>query len=162
MEFDRVGGLSKGDWDYSMIYRHSMTLGNSNNQVRKSTATYNELFAVNSELIIEDDFIIKQTKEYIKASEISIIDRLIFEEHFYSSYFDLVSLFVCSNYNTKDFLDLDIIPMDEVIKIHPELDFTHLVPDVEFFKDCLDFMEEYFEFLKPKIKEYIQSELFQK
>ena len=159
---EESGSLNSKDWDYGILHRGSITIGNENNQVRKAAGTYNQMYAINSELIIEDDFVIKQTKEYIKASEISIIDRLIFEEHFYSSYFDLVSLFVCSNYNTKDFLDLDIIPMDEVIKIHPELDFTHLVPDVEFFKDCLDFMEEYFEFLKPKIKEYIQSELFQK
>lgn len=137
-------------------------LGDDVNQVRKTTAKLNQFFEIQAELIIGNKFVIKHNNDYIVNTEISLIDVYLNKPHLYSTHFDLVSLFLCSPYDKNELLDLDKIPSDEVIKIEPNYDFTYLIPNIEFYRDCMDFVDEYFQkALKPKIKEYIQEELLQ-
>ncbi|MDD0847615.1 hypothetical protein PTQ35_02160 [Campylobacter sp. 46490-21] len=151
------GNTSRDIRFLSLHCRNAIALGNDINQVRKDMAKLNQFHSIQSKLVISDDFIVKQNSDYIVCTEISLVDKFLDDECSYSSYFDLVSLFLCSEYNRDDFLDLKLIPNGEIIDINPKLNFTNLVPNIEFYSDCMDFIDEYFEYLKPKIKEYIQN-----
>ena len=155
------GSPSRCNPNQSMLCRNSVILGDDINQVRKTTAKLNQFLEVQTELIISNNFTIKHNNHYVVNTEISLLDIYLNKPHSYSTHFDLVSLFLCSPYDKSDLLDLDKIPSDEVIKIEPNYDFTYLIPDIEFYRDCMDFVDEYFEkALKPKIQEYIKEELF--
>lgn len=155
------GATSRDDWIKSVLTRNPIVLGNKVNQVRKCLSKLNQFFEIQAKLIIDEHFVAKYNSDYILSTEISLIDFRLKQEQTYSTHFDLVSLFLCSPYDKSDLLDLDKIPSDEVIKIEPNYDFTYLIPDIEFYRDCMDFVDEYFEkALKPKIQECIKEELF--
>lgn len=158
LEYD--GALSREpSWQESALCRNAITMSSKTTQVRKHIAKYNQFCEIQSDIELTNDFIVKFNDEYIISTEIFMADHFLDLKQSYSSHFDLVALFLCSPYDKNAFLNLKLIPDNENIKINHKLDFTHFVPDIEFYRDCMDFIDEYLDELKPKIKEYIQKEL---
>ncbi len=68
-------------------------------------------------------------------------------------YFDLIAFFLCKpNPNTKLF-DLSVIPTDK------DIDRSYLIPNIVFFKDSMEFIDEYISHLYPNIVKHIDSVL---
>lgn len=74
-------------------------------------------------------------------------------------YFDLIGILICSPYDEKTLLNIDEIPDDKIIEIDPELDFSHLIPNIEFFRDSMEFIDEYIAHLYPQIRKDIENAL---
>lgn len=113
-------------------------LNDANNQIRKHMCMINTYCEIQADITINDDFIVKFNDENLPATEF-FGAWLTYQK----SYFDLISLFICKSYDKKDLTSLENIPENEIIKI--ENDYKHLIPDITFFSDCLDFIDEYME-----------------
>lgn len=55
--------------------------------------------------------------------------------------------------------DLSLIPSDRDIEIDRDIDRSYLIPNIVFFKDSMEFIDEYIEHLYPNIIKHIDSVL---
>ncbi|MBO7155483.1 MAG: hypothetical protein J6V67_06300, partial [Campylobacter sp.] len=74
-------------------------------------------------------------------------------------YFDLIAFFLCKPNPKMKLFDLSVIPSDRDIEIDPELDYSYLIPNIVFFKDSMEFIDEYISHLYPNIVKHMHSAL---
>lgn len=55
--------------------------------------------------------------------------------------------------------DLSLIPSDRNIEIDMDIDRSYLIPNIVFFKDSMEFIDEYIEHLYPNITKHIDRVL---
>lgn len=124
-------------------YRHSGSLfmgeiNNKGNQTIKHFSVINFFCEIQAEPIITNNFILKFNDENLEPTEFSDHAWMVHKK----PYFDLISLFICTPYDKL--ISPENIPDNEIIKI--ENDFSYLIPDITFFNDCMEFIDEYINF----------------
>lgn len=74
-------------------------------------------------------------------------------------YFDLIAFFLCKPNPKMKLFDLSVIPTDKDIEIDKDIDRSYLIPNIVFFKDSMEFIDEYISRLYPNIVKHIDSVL---
>ena len=74
-------------------------------------------------------------------------------------YFELIAFFLCKPNPKMKLFDLSVISTDIDIEIDKDIDRSYLIPNIVFFKDSMEFIDEYIGHLYPNIVKYIDSVL---
>lgn len=128
-----------GDIAMDFCATSGIIIGDEKTQVRRAVPKMNTFSSIKAELIINDDFMLRFNPSPIN-SEYHPLAYYDFKQSCFLPHFDIVALFLCSPYDESAFVAPESIS-NEIIAA--SLDFTHLMPEVEFFADCKEFIDEY-------------------
>ena len=127
--------------------------------VVKQTGSLNQFCEIQAEPMIDSQMIAKFNDENLPNTEFYHAAFSWFPDSKLVPYFDLIAFFLCKPNPKIKLFDLSIIPSDTDIEIDPELDCSHLIPNIVFFKDSMEFIDEYIGYLYPNIVKHIDSVL---
>lgn len=99
--------------------------------------------------------IVKFNDENLENSEFYILARPNTPNSVSLPYFDLISFFLCKPNPKMKLFDLSLIPSDKDIEIDRDIDRSYLIPNIVFFKDSMEFIDEYIGHLYPNITKHI-------
>ena len=153
------GEITKLPVDKAQFQCGSISIATNEGMTVKSTSKLNRFFELQAEPIIVKDLTIEFN--HLKLSDTEFYSMAIsnHQNSIIIPYFDLIAFFLCKpNPNTKLF-DLSVIPIDKDVEIDPELDYSYLIPNIVFFKDSMEFIDEYIGHLYPNIVKHIDSVL---
>lgn len=74
-------------------------------------------------------------------------------------YFDLIAFFLCKPNPKMTLFDLSVIPTDKDIEIDKDIDRSYLIPNIVFFKDSMEFIDEYIGHLYPNIIKKTEAQI---
>ncbi|MEE3694136.1 hypothetical protein V2I21_03235 [Campylobacter sp. CLAX-22107-21] len=131
----------------------SIDIGNDTHKIKKCMPNANRFCEIQEEIKIKNNFMIIANKSYIKNTEFYHQAVSVGKKE-YPKYFDIISLFLCSKCDENSIITPSRIP-NEKVEIEKNFDFSHLIPDLEFYNKSMEFIDEYIQCLYPSIKEYI-------
>ncbi|WP_180381238.1 hypothetical protein [Campylobacter devanensis] len=137
----------------------SIHLKNINENIVKSTTKSNIFCEIQAELIIDSSLIIKFNDEKLPSTEFYYGAHSWLPNSISLPYFDLIAFFLCKPNPKMKLFDLSVIPTDIDIEIDKDIDRSYLIPDIVFFKDSMEFIDEYISHLYPNIVKHIDSVL---
>ena len=153
------GEITKLPFGTALTNCGAIYIGDKNVAVVKKIAKINHYCEVQAEPIIASEFIAMFNKNYLPDTEFY---HAAFQGHPNSinlPYFDLIAFFLCKPNLKMKLFDLSLIPSDKDIEIDRDIDRSYLIPNIEFFKDSMEFIDEYIEHLYPNITEHIDRVL---
>ena len=122
------------------------------------TPTFNIFCHIKNEINITSNLIVKSNKDNFSITE-SHMFSWIPPNDTTLPYFDLIAFFLCKPNPKMKLFDLSIIPSDMEIEIDKDIDRSYLIPNLVFFKDSMEFIDEYIGHLYPNITKHIDSVL---
>ncbi|WP_297984859.1 hypothetical protein [uncultured Campylobacter sp.] len=156
---ENSGEITKLGFGIATAHCASIHLRNKNNDIVKPTSKLNIFCEIQAELVVNKDLIIKFNDENLNNTEFYVNSHLEKPNKVILPYFDLIAFFLCKpNPNTKLF-DLSVIPTDKDVEIDKDIDRSYLIPNIVFFKDSMEFIDEYIGHLYPNIVKHIDSVL---
>ncbi|WP_236845438.1 hypothetical protein [Campylobacter devanensis] len=147
------GEITKLPFGTALTNCGAIYIGDKNVAVVKKIAKINHYCEVQAEPIIASEFIAMFNKNYLPDTEFY---HAAFQGHPNSinlPYFDLISFFLCKPNSKMKLFDLSLIPSDR------DIDRSYLIPNIVFFKDSMEFIDEYIGHLYPNITKHIDSVL---
>ncbi|WP_236845494.1 hypothetical protein [Campylobacter devanensis] len=134
-------------------------IGDKNVAVVKKIAKINHYCEVQAEPIITSEFIAMFNKNYLPDTEFYHAAFQGRPNSINLPYFDLIAFFLCKPNSKMKLFDLSLIPSDKDIEIDSDIDRSYLIPDIVFFKDSMEFIDEYIGHLYPNITKHIDRVL---
>ncbi|MDL0088637.1 hypothetical protein [Campylobacter gastrosuis] len=128
----------------------------------KPTSKLNIFCEIQAEPIISDDFIIKFNDENLPNTEFYVNSHLEKPNLLILQYFDLIALLLCKPNPNEKLISLDTISFDTDMLINKEIDLSYLIPNIVFFRDSMEFIDEYIGYLYPNITRHIENVLMPK
>ncbi|MDD5786934.1 MAG: hypothetical protein PUD19_07415, partial [Campylobacter lanienae] len=153
------GEITKLNWAQTISHCASIHLKNKDKNIVKPTSKLNIFCEIQAEPIIDSSLIVKFNDENLANSESYINARLNTPNSVSLPYFDLISFFLCKPNSKMKLFDLSLIPSDRDIEIDRDIDRSYLIPNIVFFKDSMEFIDEYIGHLYPNITEHIDRVL---
>ena len=138
----------------------SIILENHKIKIVKRVAKGNVCFAIMQKIVITTDLVVKINKDNLPNTEHcrhsgafnNINARIL-------PYFDLIAFLLCKPNPKMKLFDLSVIPTDIDIEIDKDIDRSYLIPNIVFFKDSMEFIDEYIGRLYPNITKHIDNVL---
>lgn len=156
---ENSGEITKQGWYVATMHCGSIYLKNKNYNVVKSISKLNVVCEIQVEPKVDSNLIVKfndENLEYTEFYHAAFIDR---PDSIILPYFDIIAFLLCKpNLNMKLF-DLSVIPTDKDVEIDKDIDRSYLIPNIVFFKDSMEFIDEYIGHLYPNIVKHIDSVL---
>ena len=153
------GELSKLAFATTLTHCAAICIDCNDTNVVKKLAKINHYCEIQAEPIINGKLIAMFNKNNLPDTEFY---HAAFQDRPTSislPYFDLIAFFLCKpNPNTKLF-DLSVILTDKDIEIDRDIDRSYLIPNIVFFKDSMEFIDEYIGYLYPNITKHIDKVL---
>ncbi|WP_236847970.1 coiled-coil domain-containing protein [Campylobacter devanensis] len=153
------GEIIKLNWAQIMSHCASIHLKNKDKNIVKPTPKLNIFCEIQAEPIIDSSLIIKFNDENLENSEFYILARPNTPNSVSLPYFDLIAFFLCKPNSKMKLFDLSLIPSDKDIEIDRDIDRSYLIPNIVFFKDSMEFIDEYIGHLYPNITKHIDRVL---
>lgn len=125
----------------------------------KQTASLNQFCEIQAEPIINNEVIVKFNDEKLPNTEFYHAAQSWFPDSKSLPYFDLIAFFLCKPNPKMKLFDLSVIPTDKDIEIDKDIDRSYLIPNIVFFKDSMEFIDDYIGHLYPNIVKHIDSVL---
>ena len=153
------GEITKLNWAQTISHCASIHLKNKDKNIVKPTSKLNIFCEIQAEPIIDSSLIVKFNDENLANSESYINARPNTPNSVSLPYFDLISFFLCKPNPKMKLFDLSLIPNDKDIEIDRDIDRSYLIPNIVFFKDSMEFIDEYIGHLYPNITKHIDRVL---
>ncbi|MEE3694750.1 hypothetical protein V2I21_06445 [Campylobacter sp. CLAX-22107-21] len=153
------GEITKLNWAQTVLHCASIHLKNKDKNIVKPTSKFNIVCEIHAEPIIDSSLIVKFNDENLENSEFYILARPNTPNSVSLPYFDLIAFFLCKPNSKMKLFNLSLIPSDKDIEIDRDIDRSYLIPNIVFFKDSMEFIDEYIEHLYPNITEHIDRVL---
>ncbi len=153
------GEITKLPFGTALTNCAAIYIGDKNVAVVKKIAKINHYCEVQAEPIIASEFIAMFNKNYLPDTEFY---HAAFQDRPNSinlPYFDLIAFFLCKPNSKMKLFDLSLIPSDKDIEIDSDIDRSYLIPNIVFFKDSMEFIDEYIGHLYPNITKHIDRVL---
>lgn len=125
----------------------------------KQTASLNQFCEIQAEPIINNEVIVKFNDEKLPNTEFYHAAKSWLPDSKSLPYFDLIAFLLCKPNPKMKLFDLSVIPTDKDIEIDKDIDRSYLMPNIVFFKDSMEFIDEYIGHLYPNIVKHIDSVL---
>ncbi|WP_180380937.1 hypothetical protein [Campylobacter devanensis] len=149
------GEITKISTSRAMSHCASIHLKNKDKNIVKPTSKFNIFCEIHAEPIIDSSLIIKFNDENLANSEFYVNARLNTPNSVSLPYFDLIAFFLCKPNPKMKLFNLSLIPSDKDIEIDSDIDRSYLIPNIVFFKDSMEFIDEYIGHLYPNITKHI-------
>jgi hypothetical protein len=156
---ENSGEITKLGWYVATMHCGSIYLKNKNYNVVKSISKLNVVCKIQVEPKVDSNLIVKfndENLEYTEFYHAAFIDR---SDSIILPYFDIIALLLCNPNPNMKLFDLSVIPTDKDIEIDKDIDHSYLIPNIVFFKDYMEFIDEYIGHLYPNIVKHIDSVL---
>ena len=156
---DVNGEIAKLSFADSLKRNGTLHLKSNKISVVKQTGSLNQFCEIQAEPMIDDNMIAKFNDENLSNTEFYHAAFSWYPDSRTVPYFDLIAFFLCKPSPNMKLFDLSIIPTDKDVEIDPELDRSYLIPNIVFFKDSMEFIDDYIGHLYPNIVKHINSVL---
>ncbi|MEE3695085.1 hypothetical protein V2I21_08150 [Campylobacter sp. CLAX-22107-21] len=153
------GEITKLNWVVAATHCGSIYLKNINQNIVKQTSKLKVICEIQAELVINNEVIVKFNDENLPNTEFYEAAQSWLPNSVSLPYFDLISFFLCKPNPKMKLFDLSIIPSDIEIEIDKDIDRSYLIPNIVFFKDSMEFIDEYIGHLYPNITKHIDRVL---
>ncbi|WP_236848007.1 hypothetical protein [Campylobacter devanensis] len=153
------GEITKLPFGTALTNCAAIYIGDKNVAVVKKIAKINHYCEVQAEPIITSEFIAMFNKNYLPDTEFYHAAFQGRPNSINLPYFDLIAFFLCKPNPKMKLFDLSLIPSDKDIEIDSDIDRSYLIPDIVFFKDSMEFIDEYIGHLYPNITKHIDRVL---
>ena len=153
------GQISKIPVDSAQFQCGSMAIITKKGTIIKSTSKLNRFFELQVEPIITEDLTIGFNHLKLPDTEFYSMAISNHQNSIIIPYFDLIAFLLCKPNPKMKLFDLSVIPTDKDVEIDPELDRSYLIPNIVFFKDSMEFIDEYISHLYPNIVKHMHSAL---
>ncbi|QKF69627.1 hypothetical protein [Campylobacter hyointestinalis] len=153
------GEITKLSFGTALTNCAAIYIGDKNVAIVKKIAKINHYCEVQAEPMIASEFVAMFNKNYLPDTEFY---HAAFQDRPNSinlPYFDLIAFFLCKPNLKMKLFDLSLIPSDRDIEIDRDIDRSYLIPNIVFFKDSMEFIDEYIGHLYPNITKHIDSVL---
>ncbi|WP_181565932.1 hypothetical protein [Campylobacter hyointestinalis] len=153
------GSVTKMPWDIARTHYSSICFSCNNVKVIKPLSKVCQLCEIQTDIIIEDNAKIGINKENLANTELV---QGVYNSHpnaISLPYFDIIAFLLCKPNPKMKLFDLNVIPTDIDIEIDKDIDRSYLIPNIVFFKDSMEFIDEYIGHLYPNIVKHIDSVL---
>ncbi|MEE3695070.1 hypothetical protein V2I21_08075 [Campylobacter sp. CLAX-22107-21] len=141
------------------IHCSSIYSNNKNCNIVKSISKLNVVCEIQAEPKVDSNLIVKFNDENLDNTEFYHAAFTNRPDYVALPYFDLIAFFLCKPNPKMKLFDLSVIPTDKDIEIDKDIDRSYLIPNIVFFKDSMEFIDEYIGHLYPNIVKYIDSVL---
>ena len=148
-----------GNMDFSNEKYTSIHLYSDKFSIIKPSSSHNQNYEIQAEPVITKNSIVKYNKDLLPYTELHMFAWFDSLNSINLPYFDLISFFLCKPNPKMKLFDLSLIPSDRDIEIDRDIDRSYLIPDIVFFKDSMEFIDEYIGHLYPNITKHIDSVL---
>ena len=157
---ENSGEITKLGFGIATAHCASIHLRNKNNDIVKPTSKLNIFCEIQAEPKVDSNLIVKFNDENLDNTEFYVNSHLEKPYKIILPYFDLIAFFLCKPNPKMKLFDLSIIPTDDKdIEIDKDIDHSYLIPNIVFFKDSMEFIDEYIGHLYPNIVKHIDSVL---
>lgn len=156
---ENSGEITKLGWSMAIAHCASIHLRNKNNSIVKPISKLNIFCEIQAEPKVDSNLIIKFNDENLDNTEFDILSHLEKPYKIILPYFDLIAFFLCKPNPKMKLFDLSVIPTDKDIEIDKDIDRSYLIPNIVFFKDSMEFIDDYIGHLYPNIVKHIDSVL---
>ncbi|WP_258522360.1 hypothetical protein [Campylobacter hyointestinalis] len=153
------GSISKIPVEQAQFQCGSICIISSKNTVVKSTSKLNRFFELQAEPLISKDLQVLFNYQKLPDTEFYSMSISEHPNSINLPYFDLIAFFLCKPNPKMKLFDLSLIPSDRDIEIDRDIDRSYLIPDIVFFRDSMEFIDEYIEHLYPNITKHIDKVL---
>ncbi|ARR00119.1 hypothetical protein [Campylobacter porcelli] len=153
------GSISKIPVDKAQFQCGSICISSHKNTIIKSTSKLNRFFELQAEPLIGKDLQIQFNSQKLPDTEFYSMSISNHTNSISLPYFDLIAFFLCKPNPNMELFDLSVIPNDKDIEIDRDIDRSHLIPNIVFFKDSMEFIDEYIGYLYPNITKHIDKVL---
>lgn len=153
------GEITKLPFGTALTNCAAIYIGDKNVAVVKKIAKINHYCEVQAEPIITSEFIAMFNKNYLPDTEFYHAAFQGRPNSINLPYFDLIAFFLCKPNPKMKLFDLNLISSDRNIEIDSDIDRSYLIPDIVFFKDSMEFIDEYIGHLYPNITKHIDRVL---
>lgn len=150
---ENSGEITKLGFGIASAHCASIHLRNKNNGIVKPTSKFNIFCEIQAEPKVDSNLIVKFNDENLDNTEFYINSHLEKPYKIIFPYFDLIAFFLCKPNPKMKMFDLSVIPTDK------DIDRSYWIPNIVFFKDSMEFIDEYIGYLYPNIVKYIDSVL---
>ena len=156
---ENSGEITKLGFGIATAHCASIHLRNKNNSIVKPTSKLNIFCEIQAEPKVDSNLIVKFNDENLDNTEFYVNSHLEKPYKIILPYFDLIAFFLCKPNPKMKLFDLSVIPTDIDIEIDKDIDRSYLIPNIVFFKDSMEFIDEYIGHLYPNIVKHIDSVL---
>ncbi|TWO19793.1 hypothetical protein YZ82_06815 [Campylobacter hyointestinalis] len=153
------GEITKLSFGTALTNCAAIYIGDKNVAIVKKIAKINHYCEVQAEPMIASEFVAMFNKNYLPDTEFYHAAFQGRPNSINLPYFDLIAFFLCKPNLKMKLFDLSLIPSDRDIEIDRDIDRSYLIPDIVFFKDSMEFIDEYIGHLYPNITKHIDSVL---
>ena len=148
-----------GEFSYGNEKYSSICLQNDKFNIVKPSSSYNQNYEIQAEPVITSNTIATFNKEALPYTELHMFAWYDRHNSISLPYFDLIAFFLCKPNPNMKLFDLSVIPTDKDVEIDKDIDRSYLIPNIVFFKDSMEFIDEYIGHLYPNIVKHIDSVL---
>ena len=148
-----------GNMDFSNEKYTSIHLYSDKFSIIKPSSSHNQNYEIQAEPVITKNSIVKYNKDLLPYTELHMFAWFDSLNSINLPYFDLIAFFLCKPNPKMKLFDLSLIPSDRDIEIDSDIDRSYLIPNIVFFKDTMEFIDEYIGHLYPNITKHIDSVL---
>ena len=156
---DNNGEIAKIAFANALKLDGAIHLKSDKISIVKQTASLNQFCEIQAEPIINNEVIVKFNDEKLPNTEFYHAAFSWYPDSKSLPYFDLIAFFLCKPNPKMKLFDLSVIPTDIDIEIDKDIDRSYLIPNIVFFKDSMEFIDEYIGHLYPNIVKHIDSVL---
>ena len=156
---ENSGEITKLGFGIATAHCASIHLRNKNNDIVKPTSKLNIFCEIQAEPKVDSNLIVKFNDENLDNTEFYVNSHLEKPYKIILPYFDLIAFFLCKPNPKMKLFDLSVIPTDKDIEIDKDIDRSYLIPNIVFFKDSMEFIDEYIGHLYPNITKHIDNVL---
>lgn len=137
----------------------AICLKNISEYMIKCTVSLNQFCEIQAEPKVDSNLIVKFNDENLDNTEFYHAAFTNRPDYIALPYFDLIAFFLCKPNPKMKLFDLSVIPTDIDIEIDKDIDCSYLIPNIVFFKDSMEFIDEYIGHLYPNITKHIDNVL---
>ncbi|MCI7364618.1 MAG: hypothetical protein MSH23_06260 [Campylobacter lanienae] len=148
-----------GNMDFSNEKYTSIHLYSDKFSIIKPSSSHNQNYEIQAEPVITKNTIVKYNKDLLPYTELHMFAWFDSLNSINLPYFDLIAFFLCKPNSKMKLFDLSLIPSYKDIEIDRDIDRSYLIPNIVFFKDSMEFIDEYIGHLYPNITEHIDRVL---
>ncbi|WP_289243029.1 hypothetical protein [uncultured Campylobacter sp.] len=156
---ENSGEITKLGFGIATAHCASIHLRNKNNSIVKPTSKLNIFCEIQAEPKVDSNLIVKFNDENLDNTEFYVNSHLEKPYKIILPYFDLIAFFLCKPNPKMKLFDLSVISTDKDIEIDKDIDRSYLIPNIVFFKDSMEFIDEYIGHLYPSITKHIDNVL---
>ncbi|WP_180383473.1 hypothetical protein [Campylobacter devanensis] len=156
---ENSGEITKLGFGMASAHCAFIYLRNKNNGIVKPTSKFNIFCEIQAEPKVDNNLIVKFNDENLDNTEFYHAAFTNRPDYVALPYFDLIAFFLCKPNPKMTLFDLSVIPTDIDIEIDKDIDRSYLIPNIVFFKDSMEFIDEYIGYLYPNIIKKTEAQI---